>query len=199
MSNVMQQEQTRPLSPGVTRVAKLGPIYARYAGFVSRAMAMLVDLLIIGAVLIAGGIATDFFLRTSGLPQFVRFLASQIGWVLPVSEFFVSAGFELVMTLSFSYFYFAFFYLFGGATLGKYLFGLRVVSANGRRLTTTQAALRVLGYAVSALALYFGFFAVLVDDKRRGWHDRIARTAVVHSWKARPDEEFLRRVLDKLD
>ena len=199
MSNAIQQEQTRPLSPGVTRVAKLGPIYARYAGFVSRAMAMLVDLLIIGAVLIAGGIATDFFLRTSGLTQLLRFLANDRGWALPVSAFFVSTSFELVMTLGFSYFYFAFFYLFGGATLGKYLFGLRVVSANGRRLTTTQACLRVLGYAVSALALYFGFFAILVDDKRRGWHDRIARTAVVHSWKARPDEEFLRRVLDKLD
>ena len=199
MSNAIQQEQTRPLSPGVTRVAKLGPIYARYAGFVSRAMAMLVDLLIIGAVLIAGGIATDFFLRTSGLTQLLRFLADDRGWALPVSAFFVSTSFELIMTLSFSYLYFAFFYLFGGATIGKYLFGLRVVSANGRHLTSTQAALRVLGYAPSALALYFGFFAVLADDKRRGWHDRIARTVVVHSWKAQPDEEFLRRVLDKLD
>ena len=195
----MQQEQAKPLSIGVTQVAKLGPSYAKYAGFVSRAMAMLVDLLIIGAVLITGGIAANFFARTSGLSQLLRFFANDRGWVLPVSAFFVSTSFELIVTLSFSYFYFAFFYLFGGATLGKYLFGLRVVSADGRRLTPAQSSLRVFGYALSALALYFGFLAVLADDQRRGWHDRIARTAVVHRWKSRPDEELLRRVLDNLD
>ncbi len=199
MSNVIQQEQAKPLPPGVTRVARIRPSYATYAGFVSRVLAMLVDLLIIGGVLIAGGIATDFFVRTSGLTQLLRLLSSGRGWELPVSAFFVSTSFELIMTLSFSYLYFLFFYAFGGATLGKYLFGLRVVSANGRHLTSTQAALRVLGYAVSALALYFGFFAVLADDKRRGWHDRIARTVVVHSWKAQPDEDFLRREIAQLN
>jgi uncharacterized RDD family membrane protein YckC len=39
---------------------------------------------------------------------------------------------------------------------------------------------------------------VLVDDRRRAWHDRLAGTAVVHSWRARPDEAFLRDAIDRL-
>jgi uncharacterized RDD family membrane protein YckC len=172
------------LARGATRVAKARPVYAPYAGFVSRAMAMVLDLLAIATTLTAIGIANDFVLRTSGLGQLLRLFAQSQSWLAVPVAFLLSPGFELLVTLGFGFFYFACFYSIGGATLGKHAMGLRVVAADGRRISVPQAALRTLGYAVSALALYLGFLAVLVDDRRRGWHDRLARTAVVHKPRA---------------
>jgi uncharacterized RDD family membrane protein YckC len=195
----MRDEPFRPLAPGVTRVPRRAPRYAPYAGFVSRAAAMVIDLLIVGAILLAGGIGADFFVRTSGISQLLGLLADDLSWMAPLRVFLNSASFEIIVTLSVGYFYFTFFYLFGGATIGKYLLGLRVVSADGGRLAPTQAAIRVFAYAASALVLYLGFLAVLVDDQRRGWHDRLSHSAVVYRWQARPDEQFLRKLIERAE
>lgn len=198
------QTQSGPGSPPrpVLRpryTAQAGPVYARYAGFVSRLMAMVGDILIIGAILAVSGIAADFFVRTSGVVPIVDVLAERVPWITPIRAFVNSPGFSLLAVLITSFAYFAFFYSFGGATPGKYTMGLRVVTTDGRRLRPAQASLRALAYAPSALALYLGFFAVLADDRRRGWHDRIARTAVIYKWQARPDEAFVREIADELD
>lgn len=186
------------LAQGARRVMPTALVFAPYAGFVTRALAMIVDLLIITVALTLSGVAINFFVRTSGISQLARLLMGDLALPATFMRYLLSTGFELVVALIVSFLYFSFFYSFGGATLGKYIFGLRVVSADGGRIHGAQASLRVLAYAVSALALYLGFLAVLVDDRRRGWHDRIARTVVVHTWQARPDENFLRRALDKL-
>lgn len=175
------------------------PRFASYAGFVSRLMAMVVDLLVIGAVWVVGGITVDFIGRTSGLHQIVDFLTNYLNWLTPLAEFLISAAFQITILLSLGFFYFTFFYAFGGATLGKYLMGLRVVRSDGKPLRGVQAALRTLAYALSALPIYMGFISVLLDDRRRAWHDRVTRTAVVHSWNARPDETFLREAINWLN
>jgi uncharacterized RDD family membrane protein YckC len=69
--------------------------------------------------------------------------------------------------------------------------GLRVVTINGKRLSLLRAILRLIGYLLSALPLYLGFLWTLVDDRRQGWHDKLAGTCVVYTWAARPDERFL--------
>jgi len=195
MSTLMPTE-----TPGVRRVRqKPGALrFAAYAGFVSRLMAMIVDLLLIGAVWVSGGIAVDFVTRTSGLKQIVSFLMPHLPWLSPLQEVLLSATFSVIALLTLGLFYFTFFYTFGGATLGKYLMGLRVVRSDGRPLSGAQAALRTVAYAVSALPVYLGFLSVLVDDRRRAWHDMLSGTAVVHSWRARPDERFLREIIDKV-
>ncbi len=174
------------------------PTYARYAGFTSRAVALVIDLLVISGGLLLFGIALDFLTRTSGVGQLLRALGESFAWVQPVNRFLLGATFELSLALLANFAYFTFFHSLGGATVGKHLLGLRVVSAAGERLTPGQAALRTLGYALSSLPLYLGFLSVIVNNRRRGWHDRIARTCVVHTWAARPDEHFLRRAVDKL-
>ena len=57
---------------------------------------------------------------------------------------------------------------------------------------------RLLGYLVSTGSLGMGFLWMLIDDRRQGWHDKIAGTCVVYSWEARQNEEFLDRVMGKL-
>ncbi|MFQ3662419.1 MAG: RDD family protein [Chloroflexaceae bacterium] len=75
----------------------------------------------------------------------------------------------------------------GGATIGKYLPGLRVLRADGRPLRTGRAALRALAYALSSLPIYIGFLNILIDDRRRGWHDLVTGTVVVYYWRDYPE------------
>ena len=67
-----------------------------------------------------------------------------------------------------------------GATPGKFLLGCQMVDARTlQRVTIRQAVLRYIGYLLSALPLGAGFLWVLVDKKRQGFHDKLARTVVI--------------------
>jgi len=67
-----------------------------------------------------------------------------------------------------------------GATPGKLLMGCRVVNAaDGARPALRQAVVRALGYLVSALPLYLGFFWIGWDRRKQGFHDKMAGTLVV--------------------
>ena len=58
--------------------------------------------------------------------------------------------------------------------------GIKVVrSVDGGPLTKQQALLRTLGYWVSSAVMYLGFIWILIDDRRQGWHDKIADTLVI--------------------
>jgi uncharacterized RDD family membrane protein YckC len=66
-----------------------------------------------------------------------------------------------------------------GQTPGKIMMGIRVVRVDGRPITNKTVILRCAGYCVNALTLGLGWLAILFDDKRRGWHDRLTGTMVV--------------------
>jgi uncharacterized RDD family membrane protein YckC len=75
-----------------------------------------------------------------------------------------------------------------GQTPGKWLLGIKVVPLGGGRLRLGRAALRVVGYLVSAVPCYLGFLWIL-GHQRRGWHDRIADTEVVYVARHHEPEE----------
>lgn len=80
------------------------------------------------------------------------------------------------------------FWTWQGATPGKLVAGVQVVDArSGGRPTLLQALLRWLGYFVSALPLFAGFWWARVDAEGRTWHDRLSRTAVQRSRPAPAD------------
>jgi hypothetical protein len=58
--------------------------------------------------------------------------------------------------------------------------GLRVITASGRLPKRSVAGRRLLGMALCVATLGIGFLFVLVDDRRRGLHDLVAGTLVVH-------------------
>jgi uncharacterized RDD family membrane protein YckC len=68
---------------------------------------------------------------------------------------------------------------FGGQTIGKMIFGIRVVRTNGEKLRLVDAAMRAFGYFISGLFLGLGFVWAFVDERKQGWHDKIAKTLVV--------------------
>ena len=66
------------------------------------------------------------------------------------------------------------------ATPGKLLLGLRIVDAgHGGMPGFGQLVRRYVGYIVSAIPFCLGYFWVLWDGKRQGWHDKMAHTLVV--------------------
>jgi uncharacterized RDD family membrane protein YckC len=88
------------------------------------------------------------------------------------------AGTILISILSLLYF--PFFWARGGQTPGMRVAGIRVVNdRDGSRIGWGSALLRLVGYWVSAAVFYIGFVWILVDARRRGWHDLIAGTCVI--------------------
>ncbi len=103
------------------------------------------------------------------------------GAIVEVSAGALVATLLLVMLVVLLIFlYFPFFWARGGQTPGMRLFGLRVVAdRDGGRIGWGTALLRTLGLYASSAVLYLGFVWILVDKRRRGFHDLIAGTIVV--------------------
>jgi uncharacterized RDD family membrane protein YckC len=67
-----------------------------------------------------------------------------------------------------------------GATFGQSALGLRVVrEVDGGPIDGGTAVLRLLGFIVSGF-FYLGFIWVAFEPRKRGWHDMIAGTVVIH-------------------
>lgn len=67
-------------------------------------------------------------------------------------------------------------------TPGKLLLDCQVVDAGtGRPVTYQQAVIRCLGYYVSALPFFLGFFWIIWDRRKQGFHDKLANTVVLHN------------------
>lgn len=73
---------------------------------------------------------------------------------------------------------------FNGQTLGKMVFGMRVIKKNGGRITVLDAFVRnVFGYTISQIFL-LGYMWAALDRERQAWHDKMAGTVVVEEVKA---------------
>jgi uncharacterized RDD family membrane protein YckC len=72
--------------------------------------------------------------------------------------------------------YLALFTVFGGATPGMLLRGLRVVSFDGSAPTRRQLVWRSFGYLVSGGTAFIGFLWAVWDEDNLTWHDRISQT-----------------------
>lgn len=70
-----------------------------------------------------------------------------------------------------------------GTTPGKWLLGLRIVDAKTMEPITTprRFLLRFFAYIPAVLPLMIGIFWASFNRQRRGWHDYIAGTVVIHT------------------
>ena len=66
-----------------------------------------------------------------------------------------------------------------GRTLGKWIFGLRVVTTSGGTLGLGKSFLRYLGYIISLIPIGLGVLWVVFDPQKQGWHDKMASTYVI--------------------
>jgi len=132
------------------------------AGFGIRFLAFLVDEMILGIPLLLGGLAwmTSFALGPS---------TSVAGAAVSLYSLFCLV-------------YYVYFWGARGATPGKSLLGLTIVTESGETpIGYGRALLRLAGYGASSLLLGLGFLLIAFSPDRRALHDRIAGTRVERS------------------
>lgn len=136
----------------------------RYAGFWMRFWAYLLDLLVLASL---NGIIVAPLLSVNG------FRDGKIG-------FFTIE--TLLMTVIASL-YFLFLTKKWGQTVGKRVFGLKVISQNSETLTWSALIFReVIGrYILQALFITYTLYLIIAFQKRKqGLHDMIGETYVIH-------------------
>jgi len=169
-----------------------------YAGFASRAVALIVDLAIISLVsaVVIGGVS--LFLDLPSIKRFIVTLNSVLPGIAQVFIWLTGPGFAGLFYVLFMYLYFIFFFSTTGQTVGKAIMGLRVVTTDGKRMGVKRSFIRTLCYTLSLAPFGLGFLWVLGEDRRRAWHDKIAHTYVLYVWDARYEENFLRNAVYQL-
>jgi len=75
--------------------------------------------------------------------------------------------------------YFTILHAFGGQTLGKLFFGLRVVTTSGSPLSAAGAFLRACGLLFSLAPFGAGCLWFLIRRDHAAWHDLLADSRVV--------------------
>ena len=158
---------------------KLQPpvILGRYAGFFSRGAAYLLDRAICFGIAFLIALVIDYFLRLFGIDQRLETLSQDA----PLTAFFAillsAVGLNLLVTISYN----IGFWMMSGQTPGKRVLGVRVMRSDGTRVRLGNAIRRQIGYWISGI-FYLGFLWILFDNKRQGFHDKIAGTIVTYSW-----------------
>jgi uncharacterized RDD family membrane protein YckC len=178
--------------------ARQRSMLGHYAGFASRLLAFTIDVLIMSITIVF----TSWFVRTSVNmlfgPQIMNSLAGRNTIIADILRLITNPALHSVVSVIYIITYYLFFWTTMGQTPGKYLMGVKGITKHGHKLKLKHAIARYLGYYVSSFTFGLGFLWILVDDERRGWHDRIAGTLVIYVWDARPDETFLVRVYNNL-
>lgn len=138
----------------------------RYVGLVTRVIAFALDAALINAVAILTTAVVTLIFSVVTVPHEVRTAAVAVGGAA-----------YLVWSVG----YFVVFWATTGQTPGSRALRIRVRAASGGRLLPRRALLRFVGLTLATLPLFAGLALILVDDRRRGLHDMLARTVVVEA------------------
>jgi len=130
------------------------PVEKRYAGFWRRFVAYLLDGIILNII------------------------SWILGFILSFLPYWLGGVIGIVFAIS-SIVYFPGFWVWQGATPGKMMMGVKIVKTDGSPIGIGRAILRYVGYIVSAIIIFIGFFMIAWDSKKQGLHDKIAGTCVV--------------------
>lgn len=152
--------------------------HAPHAGFVSRAIAFALDLVVMSVAVL---LAIAFVQAVLGFFTLYGLLGQRVTQSDPFRTLIVLVIALIGAVIAIGYP--VGFWVLIGQTPGKLLMGLRVARVNGKPLTIRRALLRYFGYWLSAIPLGLGFLWVLVDDDRRAWHDKLADTCVTYELK----------------
>lgn len=139
-----------------------------YAGFFIRLAAFLLDMLLVNVLLMFIKIPVWCIQLAIG----DSFLSSPILFSYNIFDIFyylLTVGYFILATY------------FCGTTLGKYLMRIKVVSADGQKLSFISVLIReTVGRYLSAFIIYIGYMLAGWNNKKQGLHDKIADTYVVY-------------------
>lgn len=142
-----------------------------YGGFWRRFLAVILDAIILSIAMFP-----------------IRMLMSMIGLGIAIPRFgatpletFSAAYFSLATGVSFALaiVYHVYFISQKGATLGKMIVGVKVVTATGGPVSVGRAFGRYFACYLSGLILCIGYIIAAFDDQKRALHDHICNTRVI--------------------
>jgi len=139
----------------------------QYAGFITRLAAWFIDRGIILGLWWLVSFAVDFLLQTLEISN-----DKYRYWIVLL---------VVLINIMIYFIYYIGSWMVAGQTLGKSLMGIRIVRTDGHRLKLRNAVIRMVGYWISTLFFFMGYWWILFDSRRQGWHDKLARTMVVYS------------------
>jgi uncharacterized RDD family membrane protein YckC len=141
------------------------------AGFWIRLAAYSIDTVIVSLpVLVASG-AWALWLSERGAAMALPEITPRV-FLLPM----VGGAVSLLLAVVYP----VYFWALRGATPGKQVFGLRVISMDGETpIGWQRAMLRIIGYMINGFVMGIGFLLIAVSEEKRGLHDRLADTRVL--------------------
>lgn len=150
------------------------PAAPRYAGFWIRLLASVIDTVFLSALLLP--LLWSFYgdqlrkMMTSVANLDLERLANvQTG----PADLLVDVGLALIVIIL---------WRTVRGTPGKLLLGLRVIDERtGANLSWAQSVVRYIGYFVSLLPMGLGFIWAAFDPRKRAFHDKMARSLVIHA------------------
>ena len=139
-----------------------------YAGFFVRLTAFLVDMIIVNAALLV--IRIPMWILSLNSPDNVL-----------VRDFIFQYSIVDIVCYLLTVLYFTLLTYYTGATLGKKLFQLRVVSTEDRKMTFFEVLYREsIGRFLSGVIMNLGYLLILAQKEHRGIHDLLADTSVIY-------------------
>jgi len=137
----------------------------KYAGFWIRTFATIIDTIWLYGIIY-------FFLVSMFGPEI---LDPEASYTMSLFFFEYVIPFAVVMI----------FWILKSATPGKMLLKMKIVDKTTLKpVSTKRLFLRYISYFVSTIPLCLGFIWVAKDDKKQGWHDKIANTIVIRTQMA---------------
>ncbi|MDH5300760.1 MAG: RDD family protein [Gammaproteobacteria bacterium] len=169
----------------------------QYVGFMRRLIASIIDSFIFWAVYLVGVL---FLLSLFGVSGLQRIFGEEVEYYFFFGSFSIFDGrwlSNLLFLAATVYFWVRF-----GGTPGKLLMRCHVVDADtGKLITPAKAVIRYLAYFLSLLPFGLGFFWILWDKRKQGFHDKIAKTVVVvehEHWQVDESQKSLDQLLQEL-
>ena len=163
----------------------------KYAGFWKRLIAYLVDysiITIISFVLTislfgSGGMSKDFeYIIDINQSETFEELKEITDEYQVTREEGSSTGIATVFSIVLILIYQALFLVnYDGATPGRRLLGIKVIKNDNTPITYPVVIVRFLSSILSSFVLFLGYLSIAFDKKKRGWHDRIAKTLVIQT------------------
>ncbi len=142
------------------------------ANFLSRTLAMVIDLLLLNAV---------FLILSFSLDWGLSYLFVLSGITDEDFTFKVIGSLIYVACVIVMFFYFTYFTHRYGMTFGKKVVGIKVINQYGKNPDLKEAIKReIIGKILSGLFMGAGFFWAVFDKNNQAFHDKIAKTYVVY-------------------
>ena len=137
-------------------------LYFKHSGFAARLLALIIDGIIILVIVFLLNII--ILLTTGQSPNYSK------GSLFQLLAILVSLAYGITLVSLY------------GATLGKMLLHIKIVNINYQKVNFFQVLKReTIGKIISGLVFNLGYLWAAIDDKKQAWHDKIAKTYVIHN------------------